>query len=697
MVPMPWMMRWMMVGLVPAVGCGDDLPDALSDASSGAPLSSTSGSSTDVPPSPDTTTAPAPETETTTAVDTTVGLDATAEGTSTETTEPGTTTQSEPTTSTTDEPTSSTGPEPVVDPVALPDGACMLRQQPGLLVTGVLDNDSDPQGSMLQVIGSDGLSAAGGTIVRIGNDLLYAPPGDGFWGEDVFSYTVADPEGNEATGEVHVMVWPGPVAASELVADNHGFAISPDISAGRLGWSVAGGGDLDGDGLDDVVVSAPFSWNGQGRVYVVFGRNDPTSVQLTTVAGGNGGYVIYGDTPFEYAGWSVAVLPDFDGDGVDELAIGAGWATVNGNRSGRVSVIFSQDFGATLALSEVLGVDGFAIDGSGPEEWAGWSVDGVGDMNGDGVGEVLIGAPQATDVLPDGTGRAYVVFGKADAAPVSLASVLAGTGGGFAMVGQPGDHVGLSARGLGDLNGDGSSELLVGSESAAGGAGRAYVVHGRGAPAPVSLAEVAGGVDGYGLQGAAGGVALGRATDGIGDLDGDGIPELIVGAPGPAFSGDAVVHVLYGSGTTSLVLGSPPADRGVSLPGLTTGDDLGWSVTSLGDFNGDGWPDLALGSPSTGGQFGEGAVYVVFGREDLDTIDLGMVAQGRGGFVVTGEDYDDEAGWSVASAGDFNGDGADDLLLGAPLAEPMGGFSGRAYVVLGVAPSWPELGACVPD
>ncbi|MCX4242826.1 Ig-like domain-containing protein [Paraliomyxa miuraensis] len=689
-------LRWSLASLCVLVACGDDIPDASSSASTSGTSTSEAttlpGTSTmlDTTAVPDTTMT----VETTVDPETTAGLDATAEGTTS--TGPGSTTTLDDGTTTTDGATESTGP--AVEPIALPDGACMLRQQPSLLITGALDNDSDPQDSAVVLVGVDPMSMEGGTIVAMGNDFVYTPPASGFWGEDVFSYTIEDPEGNQGIGQVHVMVWPGPIDATELVADAHGLAISPDVSFGRLGWSVAGNGDLDGDGYDDVVVSAPFSWNGQGRIYVVFGRPDPTSIPLTDVAGGIGGYVVYGDDVAAYTGWSVAVLPDLDGDGNDDLAIGAGWSSANGNRSGRVAVIFSQDFGATMSLSSLLLADGFAIDGAEAEEWAGWSVDALDDLDGDGIAEILVGAPQATDVLPGAGGRAYVVFGKTDATPVSLASVLAGTGGGLALLGQPADHVGWAVKGLHDLSGDGLPEILAGSYSASGSAGRAYVTHGPVLPATIDLAMVAAGVGGWDIQGASGGLALGRALGELGDLDGDGRSELVVAAPGPAFSGDSAVHVLYGSGTTGLVLGAMPPDRGVTLPGLVPGDDLGWSVASLDDFNGDGWPDLALGAPSAiGGQFGNGAVYVVFGREDLSTIDLAEVAQGRGGFVVTGEDWDDEAGWSVASAGDFDGDGSTDLLLGAPLAEPMGGNSGRAYLVLGVTPSWPELGACVPE
>lgn len=697
-----------LAGLVPVqLGCGDDLPDAIGTASSSGAASSSS--STGEPPPADSTSSGAPAETTSTSTgpepsdtSTTLGVSASDSGTTEEGGQTTTTSLPETTTGpgTSDDASeagsSSTG-EPGVEPIAVPDLACMLRQQPSVLVPDVLANDSDPQGAALVLVAHDAVSTAGGTVVAIGSGFSYTPPAD-FWGEDAFTYTIADPEGNEAVGEVHVMVWPGPIDGDELVAGQHGISIAPDVAFGRLGWSLAGGGDLNGDGLHDVVVAAPFAGGGMGRIYVVFGRPDPTPIALAAVAAGDGGYALYGDFAGEYTGWSVDVLDDLDGDGNDDLAIGAGWANANGSRSGRVTVVFSQPFGGTLALSDVIGVDGYTITGAFAEDWAGWSVSGTDDMNGDGIGEVLVGAPQATDVLPGAPGRAYVVFGKANTLSVSLSNVLLGLGGGYAMIGQAGDHVGFSTAALPDLDGDGRPEVMVGSEVAAGGAGRAYVVHGHAGASTVSLTAVMSEVGGYGAEGLAAGAALGRTGDAIGDLDGDGLAELMIAAPGPAEAGDAVVHVIHGANTSSMVLGVPSPLQGTTIEALATGDDLGWSVAGLPDWNGDGLSDLALGAPSDGGEFGPGAVYVVFGRPDMTTIDLDEVAQGRGGFMVTGEDWDDAAGWRVASAGDFDGDGSTDLLFGAPQAEGLGNaFAGRAYVVLGVAPSIPELGACIPE
>jgi hypothetical protein len=667
-----------LVGLGPTLACGDDLPGGAesSSSTSGTP----SGSSTGEPSASsssgglDDTTAGSSEGETT------LGASATEPGS---TSDGGDATTGSSTSAGSSDDTTSAGSsdgttgEPVLEPSALEDVACMLRQQESLLVD-VLANDFDPQGSPITIVDYTAASNEGGTVTLVGDLFVYVPP-PGFWGPDRFRYTIADPEGHESIGVAHVMVWPGPIAASELALGDHGFAITPDVPFGRLGWAVSGGGDLDGDGLDDVVVSAPFSYGGMGRTYVVFGTPEPVSVELSAVAAGQGGYALQGDFANEYAGWSIDVLDDLDGDGVDDLAIGTGWANANGYRSGRVWVTFSQALGGTALLSQLVGTDGFVIDGAFPEDWAGWSVTGTGDMSGDGIGEILIGAPMAPDTLPGG-GRAYVVFGKGDGQPVALGEVLTGAGGGFAMIGQAGDHVGLSTAALGDLDGDGLPELAVGSETAAGGAGRAYVVHGKPGSTAVSLASVMNGINGYAVEGSAPGIALGRSVDGLGDLDGDGLPELIVAAPGPELAGDAAVHVLFGANTSSMVLGVPPPGQGTTVGGVLWGDNVGWSVASLPDWNGDGLTDLALGAPAAGGDFGPGAVYVVFGRPDMSAIDLEEIAEGRGGFVIVGEDWDDDFGWRVSSAGDVDGDGSTDLLVGAPQAEPLGSFSGRAYV-----------------
>ncbi|MEX1369480.1 MAG: Ig-like domain-containing protein, partial [Nannocystaceae bacterium] len=269
-----------------------------------------------------------------------------------------------------------------------------------MLIEGVLDNDVDPQGSALTLVVADPVTAEGGSTMVMGDSIVYVPPGGGFWGEDSFGYTVADPEGNEDSAVVRVMVWPGQIDAEELVLDQHGLAISPALPAGRLGWTVRGGGDIDGDGIDDVLVSAPLAQGNAGLVYAAFGSPGAVSIEAADLGAGTGGFVLQGEIANGYAGWSLAIMPDLDADGRDEVVVGAGWASVNGLRSGRVYVVFGPAGTAPVDLADLGLGGGYVIDGAGSQAWAGWSVSPVPDMNGDGLAELLVGAPQATDVFP---------------------------------------------------------------------------------------------------------------------------------------------------------------------------------------------------------------------------------------------------------------------------------------------------------
>ncbi len=684
------------VGLVSTVACSDPLPEVTAESEETSNDGASTSSGAAIGPPVTTTGSIEPEPDTTAGLDTTES--ASSSSSSSGTGEESSRGSSSGGGSSSEGSSSSTGPEPQ-QPVAVDDVACMIRGSAFITYGEALANDSDPQGSPLSIIEADPITAEGGFTFVVGDDILYAPPDESFWGEDWLSYTIEDPDGNTASAELHVMVWPGEVEASELLADQHGLAISPDVASGRLGWAVGGGGDLNDDGIDDVVVSAPYADSGIGRIYAIYGGVGVTSVELAEVAASVGGFVMQGEHVNAFAGWSTTIIPDLDGDARDEVVVGSAWANLSGSRSGRVYVVFSPGTPAPLDLFNVAFGGGYVIDGAFAEDWTGWSVSGAPDMNGDGLGELLVGSPQATDVFPDAPGLAYVVWGKADTAPVPLLAMQLGLGGGFAMLGGPGsDHIGFSVQAAGDLDGDGYGELLLGSEVAAGGAGRAYLVRGKADDAPVELGAVAAEMGGYRLEGQAPGVELGRGVGAVGDLDGNGVPEIVVGAPGPAGLGDGAAHIVYDAVTGNLTLGTLAAADGVSLATGEPGDDLGWSVKEVGDFNADGWPDLALGAP--GGDSppdtDAGLVYVVFGRADMSSVSLADVAEGRGGFVVSGEGFGANAGYAVSTAGDFNGDGADDLLLGAPMTESLNFGAGRAYVVFGVPSSTPELGACVP-
>ena len=205
-----------------------------------------------------------------------------------------------------DESSSSSG-TPNEDPIAIDDLYAMVMNDAPLQLTadvGVLVNDSDPDGDPLTVADFDAVSEAGGAVV-VDDDgaLTYTPPAD-FWGPDGFTYTIDDGNGGSATAHVRVTVTPTTISLGEVTGGVGGFTIDGTGAGLQTGWSVAGGGDVDGDGHADVLVGAPSSdidGNGEGRAFVVFGKSTGETVALGDVLLGEGGFAIDGDADTDQA------------------------------------------------------------------------------------------------------------------------------------------------------------------------------------------------------------------------------------------------------------------------------------------------------------------------------------------------------------------------------------------------------------
>ena len=511
-------------------------------------------------------------------------------------------------------------------------------------------------------------------------------------------------------------------ASLELSSLNgsNGFVLNGIDANDRSGWSVSGAGDINGDGIDDLIIGAWGASSQDGESYVVFGSNTGFSASfdlsdLLAINGGDGskGFVLNGIDGGDRSGWSVSSAGDINGDGIDDLIIGAPNAYLNGIRqdSGESYVVFGQDtvngtgFSASLDLSSLNGSNGFVLNGIDANDRSGWSVSGAGDINGDGIDDLIIGAWGASSQ----DGESYVVFGSNTgfSASFDLSDLLAINGGdgskGFVLNGiDGGDRSGWSVSSAGDINGDGIDDLIIGAPNAylngiRQDSGESYVVFGQdtvngtGFSASLDLSSL-NGSNGFVLNGIDANDRSGWSVSGAGDINGDGIDDLIIGTPYAVES-----YVVFGSNTgfnaildLSLLNGS----NGFMLRGIDQRDGSGWSVSSAGDINGDGIDDLIIGAFDAylNGMSGVGESYVVFGSNTGFNASLDLsTLNGSNGFVLNGIDAFDQSGYSVSGAGDINGDGIDDLIIGAPLADPNGASNaGESYVVFGRRDLAPE-------
>ncbi|MCH8862539.1 MAG: FG-GAP repeat protein [Proteobacteria bacterium] len=352
----------------------------------------------------------------------------------------------------------------------------------------------------------------------------------------------------------------------------------------RSGYSVSGAGDVNGDGLDDLIVGAHFDDpNGgqSGASFVVFGKADGTAVELSDVEQGIGGFVINGVSADDLSGFSVSSAGDVNGDGLDDLIVGAGLDDPNGTQSGASFVVFGKADGGVVELSDIeAGIGGFVINGVSAGDQSGRSVSSAGDVNGDGLDDLIVSA-FADD--PNGleSGASFLVFGKADGSAVELSDVEQGIGG-FVINGvSAGDLSGISVSSAGDVNGDGFADLIVGAptDSPNGtSSGASFVVFG---------GDFTGSVDILGTSGAD--VLVGTAADEIiiaaqGDdtITGGGGDDRLTGALG----NDTFIFA-NGSGNDTIVDFTPGAGPGdvldISAFGFVNLAEIQAASTQVGD------------------------------------------------------------------------------------------------------------------
>ncbi|MEY2518177.1 MAG: hypothetical protein QOJ89_5541, partial [bacterium] len=459
--------------------------------------------------------------------------------------------------------------------------------------------------------------------------------GDGY-GDYAIGLPSSDAGGTDS-GIVYVFLGNGgALPTSPTALDLAGASFHITGHAGEmLGYSVAGN-DVNDDGRADIVIGAPMagppSKVGGGAVYVIFGRGSPVNVDTSdlsfaayTNATSNPatpsplGSRYDGFTQDGHLGMSLAALPDVNGDGYKDIAVGSPDAFLHQVQGG-VAVLYGKHDGVHITLNNLwesgypyfFHIDFPTVDG----QFVGISVASVGDMTGDGQPDIAIGAPKA-DFNGVDSGSVWIIsahlppiVGCTQASPagvcpwIKLNGLTAGQG--YRIDGAaPGDQLGTSLAGIGDQNGDGIRDLAVGaagaSPSGRAGAGEVVVVQGQSNQTARNLAA------NPPLQTIAGpeaGAGLGASLAAAGDIDGDGRVDMLAGAPGEASSAGAVYLVRGVPNTTSdLALASSkinPAGAG-SMTGSAVA--AGFSLDGAGS-------DALVASP---GANGAGGWFVVGG------------------------------------------------------------------------------------
>lgn len=504
---------------------------------------------------------------------------------------------------------------------------------------------------------------------------------------------------------------------------------------GRLGSDVAGAGDINGDGIEDITLTAPWAYLSAyahstypyGRIsgYLMYGSETFPPVAAETIyrpaesrfpiefLDANSGLVLLGNTRGDPA--AVSGAGDVDGDGIDDLLVsepefvGSAWL-LHGTRTG-------MGADGVLRLALTANARSLQVKGSIVYERFGNALSGAGDFNGDGYADWIAAGAWARSPYdgvpgPESVCNAYVFPGGVLPSQSGSASVLAPDlifarhGAILSNPAQP-LSVGRTARGAGDVNGDGLDDLLVTApltDQSFGErreAGRVYLLFGN----RDGLGAVNGHLDLGTFGGPRGGRFVGaHAFDeagldaaGVGDVNGDGYADLVIGAPG------ADPNDLRGAGEAYLIYGAPDlfgADGvydlrgvryrgGVVLQGAEIGGMTGWSVSGAGDVDGDGFADFLVGSPRAVNRAGEtaGAACLLFGSPDrfgqIGVFDLADL-DGARGLRYEGRGRGARAGASVSAAGDLNADGFGDFLIGADRATTRGlADAGEAYAILG--------------
>jgi len=511
--------------------------------------------------------------------------------------------------------------------------------------------------------------------------------GDGY--DDILIGSYSDGEAGHFAGKVSVYF------GGKAMDSSADLILLAEAADDWFGWSVSSAGDLNGDGFSDIIIGACSNDEkgyDAGKVYVYFGGLSPDNQPDLSITG---------ETSYDYFGYSVAVAGDVNSDGYSDVIIGAKGNDENGENTGKVYILYGGPSMDDIADATMLGESAFS--------YFGVSVSPAGDINGDGYDDVLVGTQSGTE-----TGAAYIFLNKLSGninfANVTLRGEItndnfgrslasagdvngdgyddfivgasgnddAGTSAGKAYIFWGGplmdnnpdvtllgennyDGFGCSVASAGDVNGDGYADVIIGASGYDGtytNQGKAYIYFG--GASMDNLADIT-------ITGEAENYYFGGSVASAGDVNGDGFNDVIIGAS-EAFSNSGKIYIYFGGKTMD-------GFADVTLTGFSDTGYFGKSVSSAGDVNGDGYADVIIGEPNSSSSAVEaGKCYILFGGVSMDN---------EADLVLNGENPGDQFGRKVASAGDVNGDGFDDVIIGANYNDDAGQDAGKVYLYYG--------------
>ena len=511
------------------------------------------------------------------------------------------------------------------------------------------DNGESDEGAVFIYHGSAaGINAIANTQIESNQVSAYfggsvATAGD--VNRDGFSDIIVGAYGydNGQTNEGVVFIYRGTVTGISTVST---IQIECNQASAQFGISVASAGDINADGYSDIIIGANLYDNGQlneGAVFIYIGSS--SGIDTANVI------LLESNKTMSNFGYSVASAGDVNGDGYSDLIVGA-YAYENGEGGEGLAFIYhGSSAGIGTAASTIL-------ESNQDFAYFGISVASAGDINGDGYSDVIVGSYNFDNGETD-EGAAFIYNGSASGINTTATAQLESN--------QNMAFLGMSVASAGDVNGDGYSDVIVGAynyDNGESNEGAAFVYHG--------AAEGIGKTAYVQIESNKGSAHLGNSVAGAGDVNGDGYSDIIVAASNydNGQYSEGVVFVYHGSANGIGMVPATLLELNIAFLGF------GSTIASAGDVNGDGYTDVIISAVAyENGESNEGAIFIFHGSTiGLNTVPAAMVESNQA---------NSEFGNAVAGAGDVNGDGYADVIVGADFYDNGETTEGVTFIYYG--------------